>query len=154
MRRFLFLVFLMSFVPGFCMAQDIVFRPTELEWDYSADAMAILQANSGEFRMYCQSTAGVVVDPAQLVGQIAPPAQRWLLSWPTMPESGDIYCVATAVWTISGEAESESPPSNEWWGRIVNMTPGDLRRAVGMVEMLDDPLWMLREAGKAILTGE
>ncbi|MCP4201795.1 MAG: hypothetical protein GY769_07675 [bacterium] len=148
-------ILLITLSPAY--GQDIVVRVSSLTWEYTAEQMTALLAEAAgagetaEFRMYCGQTPGVVPDElTNMVGQIAaPPGSVQCLGdeapclWPIVLGMGDWHCVATA-WAPT----IESGPSNEWYGRVISLTPGGLR-LMSLERMLEDPLYMLGEAALA-----
>ncbi len=140
MRKALFLILAML-IPTLCLAQDVVFQAGELTWDMTPEEMAIMVAEGGVFPMYCTNAPGVTTDPANKVGETAAPNDRW----PITLGEGDWYCATSAS---IPSTSYESGLSNEWYGRVVSLTPGNLR-LVPVALMLGDPLYLLGEAALA-----
>ena len=131
------LIFLLA--PTLALAQDVVFQASELTWTYTAAQMAVLQADNGEFVMYCDDEENITIDPSIEVGRITPPSVVWMIDLQVPPGDQErlVWCRVTAK-----TAAFESAPSNEWAGQIVTLTPGNLR-LVSITAMLEDPLYLL-----------
>ncbi len=136
------LIVLMLMVSTLAAAQgDVIFQSRQLTWDH--DAVELVE----QFNMYCQiDTPGVIIGAGTLVGSIPAPGMEWTLNLGL----GNWFCVVTAAVPTTS---FESPPSNEWEGTVVSMTPGNLR-LVPVASLRSDPLWLMEQIALAIMLGD
>jgi hypothetical protein len=107
------------FVSSLVAQLPVVIGVRYLEWDYYDTDLV------EEFKMYCQSTPGVIIGTPTLKASIASPTLEWAI---TLPD-GIWYCVVTAA--VPSQS-LESVPSNEIGFEVKSFDPSRPPDALGM----------------------